>query len=130
MLVSLRLPYLALLVLSLYIFTGLLSGLPSLHYLHLFDALLSCILLVRYSLNLVLQVVSCLLHPFYLFYSFPSLGSTVFYQPLLVLSASGLGVAGIGDLPPLAVYLRGAEKLTQLQGPCTSEPFFTKFSLS
>ena len=38
-------------------------------------------------------------------------------QPLLVLSASGLGVAG-QTIPPMVVYLGEAEKLTPQPGPC------------
>ena len=77
-------------------FTGLPSGLPSLHNLHPFDALLSCILLVRSFLNLALHVVSCLLHHLYLFYPFSSLGSTVLPSTDSLLSSVRIrvGVAG------------------------------------
>ena len=84
------LPLLVFLALSLYLFTGLLSGLPRLHNLHPLDALFS-FLLVRASLNLALHDVSCP-SPVLLVLPFLFAGLDCVYRPLTVcfhLSASG-----------------------------------------
>ena len=105
MFICLRLPCLVLLVLWLYNFywsTLWLAFLAQLASIRCLDVSHSSIALIR-CLGFTCMSSLVLASPFLLsFYLSFSLGSTVFYQPLLVLSASGLGVAGVEVALPSA----------------------------